>query len=689
MGYTVIMTCSYPPMGIRDPATNTIIDVNSPGNTDKGYVYVNGSYRPVVAASTWQMICLAFSRISAFSMYPVLIAVFFSKCKATLNVIHKTPLSLKYPGLSTDSHHLHAYAGSYIAYAVILHALFHILRWANQGNMYLLVESRAGISGLIASLSLPLIACLMLYDYLKRKISYEIRRKFHTLFYLFALALCCHVPPSALPGGGFIGPAMGFTIIYYFLDASYVSLFMTEKIQTPIFQVLKSGFQITMTVSSSFKKRLDQGGFVYVCLPWVDSNRNEWHAFSLFEFPYDDNKRQIFIQNLGDWTNKVHEALQRDTARPMWVQGPFKSAFHNAENYDNQILVATGIGITPILSAVSAYNKTRRVNIVWIVREDDMLTFFLEYLNINKGGWMLVFYTGKTELHPVLSEYWSESNIKIITGRPTLGDLIPNIIYGIESGNQFYSNADTNSVDSQTVAVSKVVSHLGSMEYGNVPEKEIRKRAYDELRSSGYQLTSILSNAGTNIASSPTNADHSISIPQETKESDKQVAITTENDSLQHKEVTIATENYYDVLRFSSTMPPMHQEEEEENNDELQYSSTTTMPQEERQSFLNSQKTESAANEKSSNFIKTLNEINKSIMLRSRKKASLLKTKGASLYQPWKNDIDSSDFVNNLDEKIRETWGIFFCGCNKFVLKDLDHASKRYGIDLHTESFFW
>ena len=28
-------------------------------------------------------------------------------------------------------------------------------------------------------------------------------------------------------------------------------------------------------------------------------------------------------------------------------------------------------------------------------------------------------------------------------------------------------------------------------------------------------------------------------------------------------------------------------------------------------------------------------------------------------------------------------------GGNKFVLKDLDDASKRYGIDLHTESFFW
>jgi hypothetical protein len=51
-------------------------------------------------------------------------------------------------------------------------------------------------------------------------------------------------------------------------------------------------------------------------------------------------ERQIFIQDLGDWTHKVWEALKRDTHRPIWVQGPFSSPYDRAADYDNQILVA-------------------------------------------------------------------------------------------------------------------------------------------------------------------------------------------------------------------------------------------------------------------------------------------------------------------------------------------------------------
>ena len=65
--YSVIVALTL----IMNPETKTIIDVNSPENTKNGYVYSNGSYRPVVASNAWEMWCLSFARISAFSMYPV------------------------------------------------------------------------------------------------------------------------------------------------------------------------------------------------------------------------------------------------------------------------------------------------------------------------------------------------------------------------------------------------------------------------------------------------------------------------------------------------------------------------------------------------------------------------------------------------------------------------------------------
>ena len=40
---------------------------------------------------------------------------------------------------------------------------------------------------------------------------------------------------------------------------------------------------MTMAVSDSFQATYAQGGFGYVCLPWV--SKFQWHAFSLFEHP--------------------------------------------------------------------------------------------------------------------------------------------------------------------------------------------------------------------------------------------------------------------------------------------------------------------------------------------------------------------------------------------------------------------
>ena len=52
-----------------------------------------------------------------------------------------------------------------------------------------------------------------------------------------AIGLCFHVPTSGIPNGGFIAPVLGSCIVLYTLDAAYVFLFMTEKIETTRFYV--------------------------------------------------------------------------------------------------------------------------------------------------------------------------------------------------------------------------------------------------------------------------------------------------------------------------------------------------------------------------------------------------------------------------------------------------------------------
>jgi hypothetical protein len=89
-------------------------------------------------------------------------------------------------------------------------------------------------------------------------------------------------------------------------------------------------------------------------------------VLSFIENPVNpQEERQIFLQKAGDWTCKVHAILQRDTVRPAWIQGPFRGPYASAEEYDNQILVASGIGITPALSVIRAQKDSRRI--LWVV----------------------------------------------------------------------------------------------------------------------------------------------------------------------------------------------------------------------------------------------------------------------------------------------------------------------------------
>lgn len=355
-----------------------------------------------------------------------LILVFVTKFRATMGVIARTPLSMYIDG---DVHELHRYCGWTILICSLIHGGFHIARWADQGNLSLLVHHFSGITGLIMIGSILLICIPMMC--LRKCIKFELRKKLHYFFLVFALALCFHTPKSAIPNGGFTAYIFGCILAWYFLDAVYCLFFMTEKIETTRFKVLPNGVQMTMEVSDAFRKNCGKGGFCYVCLPWVD--RDQWHAFSLFENPGNPRERQIYMQKAGDWTDAVYERAQRHTVRPVWVQGPFPSPYLSAEEYDNQILVASGIGITPALSVIRAHKDSRRINLIWTVRDRHLLEFFLRHLYLDHDGWNLIFYTGKEAL-PADVEIFSNTNVCIIMGRPKLRQLVPNIIYGIESG---------------------------------------------------------------------------------------------------------------------------------------------------------------------------------------------------------------------------------------------------------------
>jgi NAD(P)H-flavin reductase len=54
------------------------------------------------------------------------------------------------------------------------------------------------------------------------------------------------------------------------------------------------------------------------------------------------------------------------TSRPCYICGPFASPYSTAIHYDNLIVVASGIGITPAMSVITTHSASRRINLVWV-----------------------------------------------------------------------------------------------------------------------------------------------------------------------------------------------------------------------------------------------------------------------------------------------------------------------------------
>ena len=97
--------------------------------------------------------------------------------------------------------------------------------------------------------------------------------------------------------------------------------------------------------------------------------------------------------------------------------------------------VASGIGITPTLSLIEAYQETKRVNVVWVCRDPGLVEYVLQKVDlraITKYSFVLIFYTGERDL--VLPRYLP-ANFFLFRTRPNLERTVAGIVACVESGN--------------------------------------------------------------------------------------------------------------------------------------------------------------------------------------------------------------------------------------------------------------
>uniref|UniRef100_A0A0V0INR2 ferric-chelate reductase (NADH) n=1 Tax=Solanum chacoense TaxID=4108 RepID=A0A0V0INR2_SOLCH len=271
-----------------------------------------------------------------------------------------------------------------------LHGLFYIIGWAIQGRLLeeLVGWKNIGIANLPGVISL-LAGLLMWVTSLPgvRRNNFELFFYTHQLYVVFVVFLALHV-------GDFVFMMAGAGIFLFMLDR-FLRFFQSRKTVDILSATCFPCGTVELVISKPANLHYNALGWIFLQireLSWL-----QWHPFSVSSSPLDGKHHlAILIKVLGDWTEKLkgnilNLAVEQSETEPLLqhnrkitasVEGPYghESPYHLT--YENLILVAGGIGISPFLAILSdilhRINDSspclpRNILIVWAIKNSDEL----------------------------------------------------------------------------------------------------------------------------------------------------------------------------------------------------------------------------------------------------------------------------------------------------------------------------
>ncbi|KAM7481923.1 hypothetical protein LguiB_006506 [Lonicera macranthoides] len=280
----------------------------------------------------------------------------------------------------------HVWLGHLTMLLFTLHGLFYVIAWAIEGRLLheLLAWKNIGIANLPGVISL--VAGLFMWVTSLppvRRINFELFFYTHQLYVVFVVFLALHV-------GDFIFTMAAAGIFLFMLDR-FLRFFQSRR----TVEVLSATCLPCGTMELVLSK---PGNLQYNALSWIFLQVREfswlqWHPFSVSSSPLDGKYQiAVLIKVLGDWTEKLRgsilnvskenpqtELLLRPHSKmKVSVEGPYghESAYHLT--YENLILVAGGIGISPFIAILSDILHRikvgkpclpRNILIVWAVKK--------------------------------------------------------------------------------------------------------------------------------------------------------------------------------------------------------------------------------------------------------------------------------------------------------------------------------
>ncbi|KAJ9435139.1 Ferric reduction oxidase 5 [Diplonema papillatum] len=147
------------------------------------------------------------------------------------------------------------------------------------------------------------------------------------------------------------------------------------------------------------------GSYFYLSVPQVGFA--EQHPFSVATKD-SDNKAVFYVKNMGrgSWTDRlVSLPFGPSDAVPVRMEGPYGSLTFDYKAYDKLVLIAGGIGVTPMLSLLRSLEPEKSAVLVWTVHDPNLVRFVGEELReltaARTGFHAIMHYTGLEMLEEV------------------------------------------------------------------------------------------------------------------------------------------------------------------------------------------------------------------------------------------------------------------------------------------------
>ncbi|KAF8013712.1 hypothetical protein BT93_I1545 [Corymbia citriodora subsp. variegata] len=292
----------------------------------------------------------------------------------------------------------HVWLGHLTMFVFTLHGLFYLIAWGLQGRLLqeILEWKDFGVANLPGVISL-LAGLLMWVTSLSpvRKKQFELFFYTHQLYIVFVIFLALHV-------GDFVFSIAAGGIFLFVIDR-FLRFCQSRRTVDVISATCLPGGTVELVFSKPSNLQYNALSFVFLQireLSWL-----QWHPFSVSSSPLaGKNHVSVLIKVLGEWTAKLrgnvsdmssaegekelpNQSCSNITAS---VEGPYGHELPYHLTYENLILVAGGIGISPflaILSDILHLTKEgkpcvpKNVLVIWAIKKSDELPL-LSTLNV-------------------------------------------------------------------------------------------------------------------------------------------------------------------------------------------------------------------------------------------------------------------------------------------------------------------